>query len=229
VFFVHENSIKELEQLKANIKNEREQIEYFDDNGKLLDNIEFGDFTYGFPTILSWGEDTKLTIGKFCSISGNVTIFLGGEHRNDWVSTYPFNALLENYAYIKGHPKSKGNVIIGNDVWIGREAVILSGVSIGDGAVIGARSLVTKDVEPYSIVGGNPAKFIRYRFKKEFVDALLDIKWWDKELDEIAEIIPLLQSENVSEIIKRSSAEKGQISNSFNKIKFKNRFWKIDR
>ncbi len=221
-----ENRIKELEELKYNIKKEREQVEYFDDNGERLDNIEYGDFTYGFPTILSWGENTKLIIGKFCSISANVTIFLGGEHRNDWVSTYPFNALLKNYEYIKGHPKSKGDVIIGNDVWIGRDAVILSGVKIGDGAVIGANSLVTKDVEPYSIVGGNPAKLIRYRFKKEIIDALLNMEWWNQELEEIAEIIPLLQSEKVSEIINRSSTNKSQIdSNKFTR-KFKNKFWK---
>ena len=85
--------------------------------------------------ILSWGENTKLKIGKFCSIADNVTIFLGGEHRNDWVSTYPFNALLKNYEHIEGHPKSKGDVIIGNDVWIGSRVVILSGVKIGDGAI----------------------------------------------------------------------------------------------
>lgn len=222
------NSIKELEELKYNIKKEREQVEYFDDNGDRLDNIEFGDFTYGFPTILSWGEKTKLKIGKFCSISGNVIIFLGGEHRNDWVSTYPFNALLKNYEYIKGHPKSKGDVIIGNDVWIGREAVILSGVKIGDGAVIGACSLVTKDVEPYSIVGGNPAKFIRYRFKKEIIDSLLDIKWWNQELEEIAEIIPLLQSEKIYEIINRFSSNKSyKDSIKFNKKNIKNKIWKF--
>ena len=220
------NNLKELLDLKTNINKEREQIEYFDDNGERLNTIEFGDFTYGFPKILSWGENTGLKIGKFCSIANNVTIFLGGEHRNDWVSTYPFNALLENYKYIKGHPKSKGEVIVGNDVWIGRGAVILSGVKIGDGAVIGAYSLVSKDVKPYSIVGGNPANLIRYRFKKEIINAFLDIKWWDKELEEIAEIIPLLQSGNVSEIINRYSTKKGINLLKFDKKKFKNKFWK---
>jgi len=202
------NNLEEFEALKNRIYKEREQIEYLDDKGEFLDNIEFGDFTYGNPTILSWGENTKLKIGKFCSISINVTILLGGEHRNDWVSTYPFNILLNNYNYIKGHPKSKGDVRIGNDVWIGRDVVILSGVTIGDGAVIGARSLVTKDVDPYSIVGGNPSKLIKYRFKKKIIEELLNVKWWDKKSEEIVEIIPLLQSENVTEIIKRFSKKK---------------------
>lgn len=215
------NNLKELKELKTNLNKDREQREYFDDNGKRMNNIEFGNFTYGNPTILSWGEKTKLKIGKFCSIAPNVTIFLGGEHRNDWVSTYPFNALLENYKHIQGHPKSKGDVIIGNDVWIGREAVILSGVKIGDGAVIGARSLISKDVEPYSIVGGNPGKLIRYRFANEIIDELLNIKWWDQELEEIAEIIPLLQSDNVSKIIKRYSSKKSLIDSlKFYKIFF---------
>jgi acetyltransferase-like isoleucine patch superfamily enzyme len=211
-----ENNIKELKELKINIEKEREQREYLNEYGEPFDNIEFGSFTYGNPTILNWGEDAKLKIGKYCSIANEVTIFLGGEHRNDWVSTYPFNALSKNYKYIQGHPKTKGDVLIGNDVWIGREAFILSGVKIGDGAVIGARSLISKDVEPYSIVGGNPAKLIKYRFKREIIDELLDIKWWNLELEEIAEIIPLLQSGNVTEIIKRYSTKK----NKFNLLKF---------
>jgi len=206
--FMLENNIKELEELKISINKDHEQKKYLNYNGEPLDNIEFGSFTYGNPTLLSWGENTKLKIGKFCSIANNVTIFLGGEHRNDWVSTYPFNSLLKNYKHIQGHPKSKGNVTIGNDVWIGNEVVILSGVKIGDGAVIGACSLISKDVEPYSVVGGNPGQLIKYRFKKEIIDELLDIKWWDLELEEIAEIIPLLQSNNVSEIIKRYSTKR---------------------
>jgi acetyltransferase-like isoleucine patch superfamily enzyme len=216
-----ENNIKALKELKTNIETQREQIEYLNGHGEPLDNIEFGSFTYGNPTILNWGEDSKLKIGKYCSIADEVTIFLGGEHRNDWVSTYPFNALSKNYEHIQGHPKSKGDVIIGNDVWMGRGAVILSGVEIGDGAVIGACSLVSKDVKPYSVVGGNPAQLIKYRFKKEIIDELLDIKWWDLELEEIAEIIPLLQSDRVSEIIKRYSTRKSKFNslNVYKKLK----------
>src|SRR5208283_2957437 len=104
----------------------------------------------------------------FCSIAPNrVTIVLGGQHRPDWVSSYPFNDLFIEFKRFKGSPVSKGDVIIGNDVWIGLDAVILSGIKIGDGAVIGSNALVTKDVPPYAIVGGNPAKLIRYRFDEE--------------------------------------------------------------
>lgn len=188
-----DDNIQELIKLKIRLHKER----------KYLDNVEIDDFTYGNPTILSWNEGTKLKIGKFCSIADQVTIFLGGEHRSDWVSTYPFNALLKNYSYIKGHPQSKGDVVIGNDVWIGRGAVIMSGINIGDGAIIGANSLVSKDVAPYSIFAGNPGKHIKYRFNSEIVNKMLVIKWWDKELEEIAEIIPLLQSNNIHEIIER--------------------------
>ena len=195
--FMHQN-IKELKELRCSL---RERNNYGE-------NVEIGDFTYSFNlNVLSWNEGTKLKIGKFCSISDDVTIFLGGEHRSDWITTYPFNALLESYNYIKGHPKSKGDVVIGNDVWIGKGAVILSGVTIGDGAVIGAESLITKDVEPYSIVGGNPGKLIKYRFDGGTIKKLLQIKWWDNELEEIADIVPLLQSGNVSEIIRRYSTD----------------------
>ena len=197
-----QNKINELKELRIELKKRHNY-------GK---NVEIGDFTYGNPSILSWEEGNKLKIGKFCSIASDVTIFLGGEHRSDWVTTYPFNALLKSYNNIKGHPKSKGDVVIGNDVWIAMGATILSGVTIGDGAIVGANSLISKDVEPYSIVGGNPGKLIRYRFDSKIIKELLEIKWWNKKLDEIAEIIPLLQSENVSEIIKRYSTNPNAVS-----------------
>src|SRR4030095_4167165 len=99
--------------------------------------------------------------------------------RPDWVTTYPFNVLDPRFAHISGHPRSKGDVAIGNDVWVGRAAVILSGVRVGAGAGIGAYALVTKDVPDYSIVGGNPARLLRMRFTPEIVAKLRDIRWWD--------------------------------------------------
>lgn len=117
--------------------------------------VSVGDYTYGNFKLKSWGEGTKLTIGKFCSISEGVTFFLGGNHRLDWNSTYPFSAFLSNYSQIKGYVQSNGDIIVGNDVWIGTDATILSGVVIGDGAVIASHAVVTKDVAPYSIVGGS--------------------------------------------------------------------------
>jgi acetyltransferase-like isoleucine patch superfamily enzyme len=163
---------------------------------------DVGEWTYGAPTVLSWGEGAKLQIGKYCSIAGGVTILLGGEHRTDWITTYPFNKLWVEASNISGHPKTRGDVIIANDVWIGRDALIVSGVHIGSGAVIGARSVVTKNVAPYTIVAGNPAKMIRARFTPEQRDALLSIAWWDWPETRIKEAIPVLLSGNVDEFIR---------------------------
>jgi acetyltransferase-like isoleucine patch superfamily enzyme len=149
---------------------------------------KIGEYTYGKPTVLFENEEANLTIGKFCSIADNVTIFLGGNHRTDWVTTYPFNA-LGNYfpeaSNIKGHPASKGNVMIGNDVWIGRGAVIMSGVKIGDGSVIAASSVVTKNVGQYEIWGGNPAMLIKKRFDDKTIQELLDLEWWNWNIEKI--------------------------------------------
>lgn len=163
-----------------------------------------GDFSSRMPRILYADQsDSKLIIGKFCSIGPNVTVFLGGNHRSDWISTYSFSTLLKNYDNLEWPYYSNGDVIIGNDVWIGKDVTILSGVTIGDGAIIGTNSLVTKDVEPYSIVGGNPAKLIKYRFNQNIINQLLKIKWWNKDLKEIYEMIPLLQSNNLEEFIQK--------------------------
>ncbi len=157
-------------------------------------NIIIDKYTYGVPKVYFGKlEKTKLIIGKFCSIAPNrVIIMLGGLHRTDWVSTYPFNVFYKEFKHIKGIPFSKGDVKIGNDVWIGLDAVILSGITIGDGAVIGANSLVTKDVPPYAIVGGDPAKILRYRFDEKTIQKLLEIKWWDWSLVYIKKAIPYI-------------------------------------
>lgn len=164
--------------------------------------VNIGDFTYYVNlTIPSFGSTSRLIIGKFCSLADNLTIVLGGEHRTDWITTYPFNDLAQNsYGYIKGHPKSKGDVVIGNDVWIADSVKIMSGVHIGNGAVIGANALVAKDVPNYAIVGGNPAKLIRYRFDPETIQKLLDIAWWNCDLETLSEIIPILQSQNMQKL-----------------------------
>ena len=133
------------------------------------DKVEIGDFTYGFPIVRSWGEDARLKIGKFCSIGGNVKIYLGGNHHTDWCTTYPFNVLLKDqYPGIDGEvAATKGDVIIGNDVWLADDVTIMSGVTIGDGAVIMNGAVVTMDIPPYSIAGGVPA-----RTKKARMEAL---------------------------------------------------------
>lgn len=155
--------------------------------------------TYGKPKIL-FESDANLEIGKFCSIADNVTILLGGEHKLDTISSFPFS--LEKNRF------SKGDVIIGNDVWIGYGATILSGVSIGDGAVIAANSIVTKDVEPYAIVGGVPAKTIKYRFDEKTIDKLLKLKWWNLDIPTIYENRHLINDTNLEKFIEKINENK---------------------
>lgn len=163
--------------------------------------FEVGDWTYGDPNVVSFPNCSKLKIGRYCSIAGGVTIFLGGEHRLDWITTYPFSALTSEGKSIEGHPQTKGDVIIGNDVWIGQEAFILSGVVIGDGAVIGARSVVTNDIPPYSVVAGNPARVIRERFPELVIKDLLRIAWWNWPEDRIRQAIPDLLSADIESFV----------------------------
>ncbi|MFI5343702.1 MAG: CatB-related O-acetyltransferase [Chlamydiales bacterium] len=164
--------------------------------------IERGKGSYGDPNVVSWGEDAKVKIGKYCSIASGTTILLGGEHRTDWVTTYPFSDLWPTVAgHIKGHPKTKGDVIIGNDVWIGMGALILSGVTIGDGAVVGAHAVVAKNVPPYSIVAGNPAKIIKYRFDEDTIKKLIAIAWWDWPDEKIASAMEFLLSSDINNFL----------------------------
>jgi acetyltransferase-like isoleucine patch superfamily enzyme len=169
----------------------------------LGDRYQVGEYTYGKPRVIYRGEKASLRIGKYCSISTQVIIFLGSEHRMDWVSTYPFPYLWKEASSIKGHPYSKGDVVIGNDVYIGYHATILSGVAIGDGAGIGAGSVVTKDIPPYAIVAGNPAQIIRYRFGEETIQALLKIKWWDWSNEKVRENVHLICSDSIDEFVKK--------------------------
>ena len=164
----------------------------------------FGKHTYGNPIIHFQNNNAKLVIGNFCSIAGNVKIYLGGNHRKDWVTTYPFghiNQSVFNNFNGNGHPSTKGDVIIGNDVWIGDNVTIMSGVNIGDGSIIANNSHIVKNVEPYSLVGGNPAKFINYRFTCEQIKQLLEIKWWYWDDKKINIYTPLLCNDNIDKFI----------------------------
>jgi acetyltransferase-like isoleucine patch superfamily enzyme len=155
--------------------------------------------------IVAWDDKTKLKIGAFCSFAENVKILLGGEHRTDWVTTYPFNPLWGSP--IPGHPRTKGDVIIGNDVWIGTEALILSGVRIGDGAVIGARTVVTSNVAPYSVWAGSPMRLIHWRFNDAVAGRLLKLKWWNWSDEKIREFLPLMLDPDIKKFLDVAEAE----------------------
>ena len=171
-------------------------------------NIKIGDYTYGRPTVRWLTPDVTLTIGKFCSIAPDVTFFMGGNHRPDWVSTYPFPVLKSDWPKASGRtPVTKGNVTVGNDVWIGVEALIMSGVTIGDGAVIGARAVVAKDVPPYSIVVGNPAREVRKRFDEITIARLLEIQWWNWDEEKIRAHAHMLCSNNLDQFIAMTENE----------------------
>jgi len=164
-------------------------------------DIIVGDFTYydDFETVENFEKNVKylfpfvgdkLIIGKFCMIASDVLFIMNGaNHLSDAISTYPFAIFGDDWSEAmegKSYP-TKGDTIIGNDVWIGFGATIMPGVKIGDGVIIATKSVVTKDVEPYAIVGGNPAKEIRKRFSDEEIEKLLDMQWWDWPIEKITE------------------------------------------
>ena len=173
-------------------------------------NIIVGDFTYiadsDFESHVThhyeWLGD-KLIIGKFCQIAAGVEFMMNGaNHQMNAVSTFPFYT-LEGWDMdppaLSDLPL-KGDTVIGNDVWIGQNSVILPGVHIGDGAIIGANSVVGSDVEPYTIIVGNPAKVLRKRYDDKLIDLLLKFKWWEKSIEEINDIIPIITSSDLDKV-----------------------------
>lgn len=172
-------------------------------------NISVGDYTYyddpvdptGFErnnVLFNYPEfGDHLIIGRFCSIASGTRFIMGSaNHRISSISTYPFNVF--GGAWTEGTPPHlsqlpfKGDTVVGNDVWIGRESVILPGVRIGDGAIVAACSVVTRDVEPYTVAGGNPARPIKKRFGGELISLLLELRWWDMEPEALADFLPVL-------------------------------------
>lgn len=185
-------------------------------------NIEIGDYTiyndfehdpvdfeknnvlYHYPI-----NGDKLKIGRFCSVACGVKfVFTSANHTLCSLSTYTFPIFFEEWGLdVKNITKAwdnKGNIIIGNDVWIGYGAVILSGVTVGDGAIIGARAVVTKDVPPYTIVGGVPARQIRKRFDDETIKKLLTLQWWNWDYEKIRKNIPAIQSGDIESLLKNN-------------------------
>jgi virginiamycin A acetyltransferase len=177
-------------------------------------NIIVGDYTYydDFENVNNFEKNVKyhfdfigdkLIIGKFCMIAYDVQFIMNGaNHLTKSISSFPFAIFGEDWKNAmdgKNYP-TKGNTEIGNDVWIGFNSIIMPGVKIGDGAIIATNSTVTKNVEPYSIVGGNPAKEIKKRFSKEQIEKLLEIKWWNWEIEKITENVQNLTGENIESL-----------------------------
>lgn len=171
-------------------------------------NIIVGDFTYydDFEDVTNFEKNVKyhfdfigdkLIIGKFCMIASGVTFIMnGGNHLTEATTAYPFAIFSGAWQHAmegKSYP-SKGDTIIGNDVWIGHDATIMPGVHIGDGAIIATKAVVTKDVEPYTIVGGNPAKPIKKRFSEATISKLLQLKWWEWDIEKITKNVEQLTS-----------------------------------
>ena len=180
-------------------------------------NIIVGDYTYYYDDKEAENFEKhvthhyefigdKLIIGKFCAIGKGVEFIMNGaNHKMNSITTYPFNILgggWEKYTPELSSLSLKGDTVIGNDVWIGQNVTVLPGVHIGDGAIIGANSVVSKDVPPYSVAGGNPVKVIRKRFDDDTIAYLLQLKWWDWSVDKITQNLEILCSENLSKIKK---------------------------
>ncbi|WP_280529474.1 CatB-related O-acetyltransferase [Methylobacterium indicum] len=162
-------------------------------------------FSYGRPKVRFPESGARLTIGPYCSIADKVEILLGGNHRTDWVSTYPFAAMTGLWPDLDapdGYHASRGDVAIGADVWLGSGCLILSGVTVGPGAVVAAHAVVTRDVPPYAIVAGNPARVIRHRFSPEIAAALVETAWWDLPPERVRALVPLLQSGEAEALVR---------------------------
>lgn len=159
---------------------------------------EIGEGSYGLPEVHDFDEGTTLRIGSYTSIAAGVQIILGGHHRVDWLTTYPFPVMFDEVSSIAGYNGSHGDVIIGSDVWLCTGSMILSGVTIGHGAVVAAGAVVTRDVEPYSIVAGNPARHVRWRFDAQYRDLLLASQWWTWPESELRGAAKLLCSGDLS-------------------------------
>ena len=187
----------------------------------MVDYIKIGKHTYGVSEKkVIWDQKSydyngnyfqpQLIVGKYCSIGRECKFYLGGNHRHDWITTYPFQAQRIHKStfksipkHIEGYPQSNGDIEVGNDVWFGENVTVMSGIKIGDGAVIGTNSTVVKDVEPYSITGGHPAKHIKYRFSEDIIKKLLEIKWWDLEEDKLDTLLPYMMSNNLDLFFKK--------------------------
>jgi chloramphenicol O-acetyltransferase type B len=167
--------------------------------------LVIGRHSYGSPKVWMYrGSECKVIIGNFGSIGPGVQFIAGGIHPPSWVSTYPFRIKWKmNGAYDDGMPETRGDIIIGSDVWLGTDVVVLSGLNIGHGAIVATRSVVTHSIPPYAIVAGSPARIVKYRFDADIVDRLIKIAWWEWDDEKIHEAVPLLSSGNMDQFLLR--------------------------
>ena len=201
-------------------KKQKKYKNYFlkDNLKKEIDTnlAEVGKWSYGNPDIYRWDWKSKIIIGNFCSLGPDINFYVGGDHRADWISTSPlpatqFNETFKKAKSVKNFAKSKGDIVIGHDVWIGGRSTILSGVTIGTGAIIAAGSLVVNDVEPYTISGGNPNRVIKKRFEDSTIKRILDTEWWlleDSKIDSISKYLLSNDTENFFSLINNIKEKK---------------------
>lgn len=178
---------------------------------KRAGRISYGAHSYGIPILKDYVYDeTKLIVGNYSALSETSIVMLGGEHAVDRVTTYPHRIVWRMEGAGKdGIPVPTGDTVIGSDVWLTQRTFVRSGVHIGDGAVIAAGAVVTKDVPPYAVVGGNPAKVLRFRHTEEQRAALLEIKWWDWTDEEVRDAVPLLAGSDIDAFIAYAREKKG--------------------
>lgn len=156
--------------------------------------LNWGEGSYGLPRINCYDQVSRLHVGRYCSIAANVSILLGANHKLNCITTYPYCKI--NKSKTLEDSSEKGDVVIGDDVWVGFGALIIGPVVIGNGAIIGAGAVVVEDIPPYSVAVGVPAKVVKYRFSDDNIKELLKIKWWDWEILEIEKASEYLYSQN---------------------------------
>lgn len=173
-------------------------------------HLVVGPHTYGPLVLRHWGAPGTYVcrVGDYCSIADGAQVFLGGYHRPEWVSMYPFGAFAEwrGPGVRTDHTVGRGDVVIGSDVWLGSQCMIMAGVTIGHGAVVAARAIVSRDVPPYAIVAGNPARVVKHRFDDETIADLLAIAWWDWPEERVRQNLDLLLSSDMAAFIERNRA-----------------------
>lgn len=181
--------------------NKRLGINTFTNQNPVYSKFQIGDYTYGFPNVRVFTKNARLVIGNYCSIAQGVKILLGGQHNLKSITTYPFPHTTQS----ETNYSAQDQVEIGSDVWIGENALLLSGVKIGHGVVIGAGSVVTKDLPPYSICAGVPCRPIKYRFDDATISKLLEIEWWNWSKEHVEKIQGVLLGSDCSMLISYSS------------------------